>query len=271
MTVGLALILGIVQGLTEFLPVSSSGHLVLFQTLLGKNIEGGYVFFDLLLHLGTLIAVFIAFWSDIKTLILEFFSMIADGFKIKDNPDRKFIIMLIVSVLPMILILPIKDKIELLFSSPITVGIALVITGIMLYVCDRLVSGGKTAKDARYSDALAVGAIQCVAVIPGISRSGSTIFGGTLCGFSHEFAVKFAFIMSIPVILGANILSIADAAGEITNLSMLPAYGVGVIAAAVSGYFAIRLIKYIAKERKFTIFAVYCAIVGIITIIASLI
>ena len=271
MSVGAALLLGAVQGLTEFLPVSSSGHLVIIQSLMGSGTGEGYLFFDLLLHFGTLIAVAAAFWQDIKKLVCEFFAWVGDGFKVRNKPERRFIIMILLSLLPMFAVLPFKDYVERLFCAPTVVGFSLLVTAALLYICDGCPNGTKTEADAKYSDALAVGAMQCAAVIPGISRSGATVCGGVMRGFSREFAVKFAFIMSIPVILGANILSAAEAFAERqVELAALPSYIAGVAAAAVSGYFAIRLIKYLAAKKSFAIFSVYCAVIGAIVIISNM-
>ena len=262
-------LLGLVQGLTEFLPISSSGHLVLIQQIFGLDIEGGYKFFDLLLHLGTLAAVFAAFWSDICELVAEFFRWVKDGFKIKGIAERRFIIMVIISVLPLFIAAVFNDYLDSLFENPRVVGIGLVCTAGLLYVCDRIKYGKTTAADAPIWNGLAVGAAQCAAVIPGLSRSGTTITAGVLCGFKREFAVKFAFIMSIPAIVGANILEISDAAGGIVDLSVLPMYITGMAVAAVSGYFAIKLIKYLSTKSGFKWFEVYCLTVGIITLLAA--
>lgn len=269
-----AAFLGIIQGLTEFLPVSSSGHLVLAQNLFGSafNVEADYILFDIVLHFGTLVAVIIAFWSDVKELIVEFFKWIFDGFKIRNKPYRRFIILILVSMIPMFAVLPLKDKIESVFTSPTVVGVFLLITALILFLSDKAPEGTKTAKDATILDAFIIGVMQCFATLPGISRSGTTITGGIFKGFKREFAVKFAFIMSLPVIFGANILSIGDAVST-PSASALPisCYIVGVVASLISGLLAIKMVRYIAKSGKFRGFAIYCAIIGVITIIVSLV
>lgn len=267
-----SIILGIVQGLGEFLPISSSGHLVLASDLLGIEMTEGSLLFNILLHFGTLVAVFIAYWRDILVLIVEFFAWIFDGFKIRNNPDRKFILLIIISTLPLVVVLPIKSYIEGLFSSSLAVGFALLYTSCILFISDRVVKSNKTAKETTKKNALFVGVMQTIAVIPGVSRAGSTITAGLFCGFSREYAVKYSFIMSIPVILAANVLSIYEAATEgISYTINYGIYGAGIFAAMVSGIFAIKLVKYITKNDKFTIFAVYTLVVGLITIVANII
>ena len=262
-----SIILGIVQGLGEFLPISSSGHLVIASELLGIQATEGSMMFNILLHFGTLIAVFIAFFSDIKELVIEGFKWIFDGFKIRNIPQRKFIVLIIVSTLPLFLVLPFKSSIEGLFTSTLFVGIALIYTSILLFLSDKVIKGRKNIKETSYKNALFVGVMQAIAVVPGISRAGSTITAGLFSGFSREYAVKYSFIMSIPVILGANILEIYEMVSTKTPLGM-PIYIciAGVIAAMVSGIFAIKLVKYITNNDKFGIFAYYTLIVGVIVI-----
>ncbi|MFI3226791.1 MAG: undecaprenyl-diphosphate phosphatase [Clostridia bacterium] len=266
-----SIILGIVQGLGEFLPISSSGHLVLASEILGIESSEGSLLFNILLHFGTLVAVFIAYWHEILDLIVEAFKWIADGFKIRNNEKRKFIVLIIVSTLPLALVLPIKDSIESLFSSTLAVGIALIYTSLLLFFSDRIIKGYKTANDATYKNALAVGIMQTIAVVPGVSRAGSTITTGLFCGFSREFAVKYSFIMSIPVILGANVFSVVEAITEQTDLGMsIPVCIAGMVAAAVSGILAIALVRYITKNDKFIYFAGYTFVVGLATIIINI-
>lgn len=267
MTLIQSIILGIVQGLGEFLPISSSGHLVLASALLGQEVSEGSLIFNVLLHFGTLIAVFIAFGKDILVLIREGFAWIFDGFKIKNIPERKFILMIIISTLPLLLVLPIKSKIEDMFSSTLIVGIALLYTACLLFLSDKIVKGRKDIDDVTPKNALIVGVMQAIAVIPGVSRSGSTITSGLFCGFDRKLAVKYSFIMSIPVILGANLVSMLDLINGDVSLGMeIHVCVAGILASIISGIFAIKLVKYITNNDKFTIFAVYTLIVGIITI-----
>ncbi len=266
-----AIVLGLVQGLTEFLPVSSSGHLTLAQTLFGLSTESDNMLFNVLLHFGTLLSVIVAFWSDIRELIVEFFRWVGAGFKVQNQPYRRFIIMLLLSILPMFAILPIKSWIEAAFQSPLLVGCMLLVTAAILYLSEKFPKGHKTEKNARYLDGFVVGVCQCFAVLPGLSRSGTTMIAGLSRGFSRDFAVRFAFIMSLPVILGANILEVGEAVATAGG-SGVPVYVylVGVIVSMLSGLAAIKMVRFVAKRGNFRVFVVYCTAIGLITIIASL-
>ena len=275
MTLLNSLILGIIQGVAEFLPISSSGHLSIAQNLLGLGVEGtDDVFFDVLLHLGTLGAVFVAYWQDIKEMILEFFRTIGDlaGRRTVEKvpPARRLIRLIVAGTLPLFLILPIKDAVEGLYANTFFVGGALLVTGLLLYFCDRLRKGRKNERSASIVDALIVGLGQAVATCPGISRSGMTISMGCFRGFERRFAVRFAFLLSIPAVLGANILQLKDVAETGVDLALLPAYLVGVAAAALSGYLSIRLVRMVADKGKFGAFAYYCWIAGVVTVVLSL-
>ena len=275
MTILNALLLGIIQGVAEFLPISSSGHLSIAQNLLGMGMEGADdVFFDVLLHLGTLGAVFVAYWNDIREMVLEFVRMIQDlaggTTPQKIPPARRMILLIVVGTLPLFLILPVKGLVEGLYSNTFFVGGALLVTGLLLYFCDRITKGRKNTRTATLADVLVVGVGQAVATCPGISRSGMTICMGCFRGFERKFAVRFAFLLSIPAVLGANILQIKDvvAAGGI-DVKLLPAYLLGVIVAAVSGYFSIRLVRMVADKGKFGAFAYYCWAAGALTVLLS--
>lgn len=273
MSIWLAVLLGLVQGLTEFLPVSSSGHLVLAQSLFGGNIEMDYMLFDVLLHFGTLLSVVIAFWQDVKELVLEFFGWLRDGFRINGHPYRRFIIMVLITIVPMFAVLPVKSKLEEAFSSPLLVGLMLLVTAGLLLLSEKAPMKRKTEANASWIDAFIVGLGQCVAVLPGVSRSGTTICVGLLRGFSRAFAVRFAFIMSLPVVFGANILELADVIADPTAAAEVPlaCYIIGILVALISGIVAIRMIKWITRRGNFRPFVVYCALIGVITIVVNLV
>ncbi|MDO5141498.1 MAG: undecaprenyl-diphosphate phosphatase [Eubacteriales bacterium] len=265
---------GLVQGLTEFLPVSSSGHLVLVQTLFGDDLEMNYMLFNVLLHFGTLLSVIVAFWKDVKELVIEFFGWVRDGFKLQDRPYRRFIVMLLLTIVPMFAILPIKSKLEAAFSSPLLVGLLLLCTAALLFLSEKAPRRQKTEQNATWLDALLVGVAQCFAVLPGLSRSGTTICAGLFRGFSRPFAVRFAFIMSLPVVLGANILELAEvfrSPATATGGVSLACYAVGILTAMVSGLVAIRLVDLVTKRGNFRPFVVYCTLAGTVVIVASLI
>ena len=269
-----ALILGIIQGVAEFLPISSSGHLSIAQNLLGLGVEGtDDVFFDVLLHLGTLAAVFVAYWSDIKEMVLEFFRTIRDighGGMPKTIPSaRRLILLIIIGTLALFLVLPIQDAVEGLYSNTYFVGAALLVTGALLFACDRIRKGRKNENSTTVGDVLIIGVGQAIATCPGISRSGMTISAGCFCGLDRRFAVRFAFLLSIPAVLGANILHITDVVSEGVDPTLIPAYLVGVAAAAISGYLSIRLVRMVADKGKFGAFSYYCWAVGILTLILT--
>ena len=271
-----SILLGVIQGVTEFLPISSSGHLAIAEHLLGM--EGASEipeFFDVLLHLGTLVAVFVAYWGDIREIVLEFFRGIGDlihGTTPKRVPPaRRMILLIIVGTLPLLLVLPVKDRIEALSDSMVFVGAALLFTGFMLWLCDRVGKGRKSEKNAKLTDALLVGLAQAVATCPGVSRSGMTITAGCFLGFERSFAVRFSFLLSIPAILGANLLALKDAAEAGIVWAEVPVYLAGVVAAAAVGYACIRLLRFIAARGRFGVFAYYCWAVGLLVLIFTLV
>lgn len=268
-----SLLLGIIQGLAEFLPISSSGHLALAQHLLGINTEVP-AFFDVLLHLGTLLAVLVAYWGDVVEIVQEFFRGVGDiahgTTPTPVPPARRMILLIIVGTLPLFAILPIHKKVQALGDSMVFIGMALVVTGFLLFACDLVRRGHKTERSATLVDALLVGVGQALATMPGISRSGMTISAGCFLGFERSFAVRFSFLLSIPAVLGANILSLKDALEAGVDWAAVPVYLAGVVASAVVGYACIRLLKLIAQKGRFGGFAYYCWAVGLLTLLLNL-
>ncbi len=261
-----AAVLGLVQGVTEFLPVSSSGHLVIFHEIFGYSAGGSSVVLDLLLHFGTLIAVFIVYFKDIIEILKELCLCVRDIFTGKFSfknvsPYRKFLFMIILSLLPLFVVLPFKDTVFAAFENLWIVGSMLLLTGTFLIFSDRIKKGTKGMAETKAKDALFVGAIQAIATIPGISRSGSTITAGLFRGFSREYAVKFSFIMSLPAILGANLLEVPDALASGSAISPIAAI-VGLAVSIVAGILSIKLIKMIVKSQKFFFFGIYCLLAG---------
>ena len=271
-----SILLGLIQGVAEFLPISSSGHLAIAQNLLGMS-DAGTVpeFFDVLLHLGTLVAVFVAYWADIKDMVLEFFrgagDLIHHSTPNPVPPARRLILLIILGTLPLFVVLPVKDAVQGLSNSMAFIGAALIVTGVLLFVSDRVKKGRKNERTATWLDVLIVGIGQAIATMPGISRSGMTITTGCFVGFERKFAVRFSFLLSIPAVLGANILSLADAAKTGINWAEVPVYLVGVVTAAVVGYLCIRLLRFIADRGKFGAFAYYCWAVGVLTLVLNVI
>ena len=255
MTYITAAFLGLVQGIAEFLPISSSGHLSLLQNFMNlTDVEHDHIFFDVLLHFGTLIAVCIVYRKDIIDMIREFFLGIGSVVSRKGDrlapppPARRMVFMIIIATLPLFIVLPIQDAVESLYNNTIFISCALIVTGFLLYFSDRMARGRKTAKNATVVDAVIGGCAQALSTVPGLSRSGTTISVGMARGFDRNFAVRFSFLMSLPAVLGANILSLIDAIREGFNTELLPMYLVGVLVATVSGYFAIRLVKLLADK-----------------------
>ena len=270
-----SILLGLVQGIAEFLPISSSGHLAIAEHLL--NVSGATEipdFFDVLLHLGTLVAVFVAYWSDIRDMILELISGVRDLAR-RNTPDpippaRRMILLIIVGTLPLFLVLPVKDLVEGLSDNMYFVAGALLVTGCLLFASDRVRHGRKTERSATLIDVLIVGVAQAIATCPGISRSGITISAGMLRGYDRTFAVRFSFLMSLPAVFGATLLELIDAVQAGIDTSLLPVYLVGMLVAGVVGYFAIRLVNLLAGKGKFGAFAYYCWAAGAISLAASL-
>ncbi len=277
MSVFQAIFLGVIQGLTEFLPVSSSGHLAIFQNLFHIDTGTG-VLFDVLLHVGTLVSVFIVFRKDIILLIKEFFGMIADLFrKIQDpyivvinSAYRKFVLLIIVSTIPTgVLGFVARDFVSYASSSLLIVGICLMLTAATLFFADMLGEGRKSVKSATYLNAFEIGMAQGLATMPGLSRSGLTITTCLFCGFKREFAVKYSFIMSMPAILGAAILELKDVTKAEFSGSMILNCLIGMIVAGGVGFVAIKLMIAIVKNKKYIFFSIYCFVIGLIAIVAN--
>lgn len=251
MTVLIAILLGIVQGLCEFLPISSSGHLVLLQRIFG--IEEGALFFTIMLHIGTLFAVFSVYYKDIWELLKA--------------PFQKRVGMLILALVPtVVMALLFNDVISSSFDGRL-LGFGFIITALLLLVCDKIREGKATQNTMRIHNALLIGLMQGVALFPGISRSGSTITGGLISGMERKSVADFTFILSIPAILGSIVLEVPSlikaGLGEINWLSVIA----GMIAAAVSGYIAIRLMLRVLKKKRFIHFAAYTGVLGLLIVL----
>ncbi len=272
-----AIVLGIVQGIAEFLPISSSGHLSILQNLFHlQSAENGHMFFDVLLHLATLVSVCIAYRREVADIVMEIVSWFKRDLPQSRRPSdplatRRLIFMIVIGTLPLFVIVFFNDLIEPLYYSTIFIGIALILTGCMLYVSDRMVPGRKTEKSMRVRDALIIGVCQAVAVIPGLSRSGTTITAGLSVGMNRERAVRFSFLLSIPAILGANLIALIKAFKKGIDASLLPAYLLGMVVAGVVGYFSIELLRRIARKGRFGGFAYYCWAVGLLAILLTVI
>ena len=284
-----SLFLGIIQGITEFLPVSSSGHLAIFKNLFGLQDTG--LVFDVLLHVGTLIAVFVVFYKDIWELIVNGIGIIVDVFKnvyiffynlikgkksghpkqynkVVSTPYRRFAMLVIVTTIPTgIMGVVFNDIIENASTALIIPGICLLITGTLLLIADNTPDGSKNENNVTYKNAAVVGICQGIATLPGISRSGTTIVACLVSKMDRKFAVKYSFIMSIPVILGAALLELKDLSTVSVTGSEIGCYVAGMIVAALVGYVCIKTMLNVVRKKKFKGFAYYCYIVGFIAII----
>lgn len=271
-----AIIMGLIQGLTEFLPISSSGHLAIFGNWI--DLQGGGLLFEVLLHVGTLVAVFAAFYKEIGELIKEGFSLLgrcglAITGKIKwkevlNNEKKYFVCYVLLSMIPTVILgLLLKKIIEKAYMGTLFSGIGLLITGFILIYTAKVKAGAKNEKDMTALDALLIGLAQGIATLPGISRSGSTIVTGRVRGLTSELAVKFSFIMSIPAILGAMILQILDGAGENLSNTTLFYYFIGAAVAGISGFLCIKWLLNIIRKGKLYYFAYYCFGMGALAIL----
>lgn len=280
-----AIFLGVVQGITEFLPVSSSGHLTILQILFGMD-TGNSLLFDVMLHLGTVGAICVAFHKDISRLFAEAIHMTQDilsnirafylNNKSKDairykkivyNNYRRFVGMIVISTIPTAIIgYASRELIVLASQSLLIPGICLMITSVMLLITDVAQSGKRIPTDISFSSAFLVGIAQGISVLPGLSRSGTTIAACLLSGFDKRFAVRYSFIMSIPAILGATILELKEYPGSQVSFSQFLIYLVGAAAAGGVGYFSIRKMVQIVKRKSFKGFSAYCLVIGIISL-----
>lgn len=277
MSTWMAMFMGFVQGVAEFLPISSSGHLSLMQHFFGfEEVDN---LFNILLHFATLIAVCIVYRKDIAEMIVEFFRTLASIFTRRGQREsarppegRRLVFMVILGTLPLALVLPIDDAVEKLGSSPIFVACALIVTGFILYWSDRMARGNKTIRTMTVGDALLVGLAQALATIPGLSRSGCTISAGMLRGFDRKFAVRYSFLLSLPAVLGATLIKVIKTVSDGgVDTALLPKYLIGMVVAGVVGYFSIRLVQLLADKGKFGKFAYYCWFAGAAALVASIV
>jgi len=268
MTFVQAVILGIVQGLTEFIPVSSSGHLVLVPHFLGWEFSRSQAFiFDVLVQWGTLFAVFIYFWKDLTVIATAFVRGIIQGKPFAD-PDSRMGWYLIVATIPAVLAgLLGKDLIEHAFASAKMTGVFLIGTAVLLVIAETVGHRNRSMEEVTWKDGLWIGCSQVLALLPGISRSGSTIAGGMTRHLDRSSAARFSFLMSVPVMLGAGVLAFKDLADLPAANDFLMPLMVGFVAALISGYVAIRwLIAYLSKHSLY-VFAVYCVVLGLFVIV----
>ena len=275
MSIWNAVLLGFVQGVAEFLPISSSGHLSIIYNLFNLTaIEDGHMLFSVLLRLATLISILIVYWNDITAIVYELLSF-ANAGPMAGQPSKyrgtRLLVMIIISVLPMLFIIPLRAQLNKLFYRNVFIGVMIILTGFMLYTSDRMSPGKKTERSMTMFDALIIGLCQCAAAIPGLSRSCTTITAGVATGLRRDFAVKFSMLMSLPAVVGSLLLNLIDTFKSGVDWSCIPAYLVGTAVALVSGIVAINVLKYISAKGKFGKFAYYCWVVGVLGIILTMI
>ncbi|MBR2736025.1 MAG: undecaprenyl-diphosphate phosphatase [Firmicutes bacterium] len=275
-----SIILGLVQGLSEFLPISSSGHLAVFQHFMGIR-EEDILTFTVMLHFGTLLSIFVAYWSDIVALVKELFLMIADictgkGIQMNKNETRRLGVMIVIATIPAAVAgLLFEDFFNSLYSNMTFIGIGLLLTGTLLFSAEKWGGGDKDVEKMSMKSAFFVGICQALAMCPGISRSGMTMVGGLASKYNRAHAVRFAFLISIPTVLGAFLLELPDAMEAIGQSSEAQmgagALVIGVAVAAVSGYAAIKVMIRAVTNKKLIIFSIYTWMAGAALIIYSLV
>ncbi|OCA81161.1 undecaprenyl-diphosphate phosphatase [Pradoshia sp. D12] len=258
--------LGLLQGLTEPIPVSSSGHLVIFQHFFGLNIPG--LSFELFVNFASLLAVIFIYRADLMKLIKNGFSYLTGSDKsTATKKDFYFILYLIVATIPAAFIgLFFEDQIASIFKGVRVIGFALIITGIALWLIRNL-EGRKAEGELTFKDAIIVGLSQAVALIPGISRSGATIVSSMAMGMNRETALKFSFFLYIPISLGGMVFSVSDMVNDPDLGRLLIPYALAFIASLIASYFSLRWFMDIMKKGKLGYFSIYCFIVGILVII----
>lgn len=267
-----SIVLGLVQGLAEFLPISSSGHLALLQQWFGIE-EDKVLLFAVLLHVGTLISVLIVYWKDVWELIVELGLTIKDiftgkGLRLNERPVRKLGVMIIVATIPTGLIgVLFNDFFNGLYNSVIPIGVGLIITGFLLVIAERMGDSNRGIKQMNYRNALFVGVVQGIAICPGISRSGSTLFGSLICNLERKFAVKFVFLISIPSILGSAVMEAPAAIEAGMSMSELGPILAGMAVAAVSGLIAIKTMIKIVSNKKLSYFSYYVWALGLFVVL----
>lgn len=268
-----AIILGIFQGVAEFLPISSSGHLALLQQLF--DIKEGNLFFTEMLHFGTLISIFIVYFKDIIKIIYEIFILIGDiikGRRRKLTLHQKLGLFVLTGSIPTAIIgLTFEDFFEGLYTSILPIGIAFIVTGFLLFIAEKNTYQNKGIKDMTVKDSLVVGTFQGIAIIPGISRSGSTIVASLFRGLNKSLATEYSFLLALPATFGAFLLGIIDVFKEDSSSVMINGPLIlGIILSSIVGVISIKILIKLLKNNKLHYFSYYLWVVGAITIISQL-
>jgi undecaprenyl-diphosphatase len=265
-----ALILGIVQGLTEFLPVSSSAHLVLVPWALGWTFDPDAAFvFDVLVQLGTLVAVVAYFWDDLTHIVGGTLRAVILR-KRTDDAYVRLAWLIVLATLPAVVAgILLKTLVEQAFGSPLAVSGFLLVTAGLLFMAERLGKHLKPLEATTWADAVWIGLAQALALFPGISRSGSTIAAGLVRGMQRPAAARFSFLLSIPVMIGAGLLAVRDLAALPSAATMIPTLLMGFAAAAIMGYLSIRWMLRFVARNSLDVFSAYCALVGLLGLLVA--
>ncbi|MGE0823970.1 MAG: undecaprenyl-diphosphate phosphatase [Candidatus Binatia bacterium] len=254
-----ALLLGVLQGFTEFLPISSSGHLVVAHALFPQFSQPG-VLFDATLHMGTLVAVCLYFRKDLWQMGVSLFAPPSE----ETATNRRLLWLVIAGTIPTVIIgLLFRKQFEAMFTDLRGTGIWFVITGVLLFLTDRVTAQGRKLSAMGTLDAVAIGITQGLSIIPALSRSGSTIAAGVFLGLERELLVRYSFLLSIPAVLGAFLLEVVAHRHEIAQGFDVFAYSLGTLAAAIVGYWSIAVLLSMTRSRRLSIFGVYCCLIGI--------
>jgi undecaprenyl-diphosphatase len=258
-----AVFLGLLQGLTEFLPVSSSGHLVIAQSLIPAFSQPG-VLFDVALHIGTLVAVCLYFWKDLWDMLMSLVSSAGP----EKAENRHLLWLLIVGSIPTALIgLLFRKQFEAMFNDLYGTGVWFLVTGVLLFLTDRVTTRGRDLPAMRSFDAVIIGIAQGLAIIPSLSRSGSTIAAGVFLGLERGLLVRYSFLLSIPAIAGAFLLELVSHRHELLAGFDPLAYAAGTIVAGLVGYWSIAVLLNMTRSRRLSVFGYYCIAIGILTLV----
>ncbi len=267
-----AIILGIFQGIAEFLPISSSGHLALLQKLFG--IKEGNLFFTEMLHFGTLVSIIVVYFSDIIKIIVEFFKLLASLIKRKEkillNIHQKLAIYIIIGSIPTAIIgLSFEDFFESLYTSILPIGIFFIVTGFILFFVEKGHKQDKGIKEMTLLDSIFIGTAQGIAIIPGISRSGTTIGAGLFRGLNKSLATEYSFLLALPATFGAGLLGILKLLKNKADIIINPPLFLGVFLSAIVGIISLSFLIKILKKNKLYYFSYYLWVVGVVTIVVS--
>lgn len=260
------IILGIIQGFTEPLPISSSGHLVLIKNLFNTNMMSD-MNFEIVVNFGSFLAILLIFWKDIKKLVVSFFTYLLNKKKRKETyQDFKYCLLIIIGTIPVgIAGILLKDKIDTLSGNMMILGISFIFTSFLLYLVKGK-NGKKEDKDMTYKDAVIIGLMQMVALAPGVSRSGTVLVGCLLCGLSRKSSLKYTFMLYFPVSIASMILGVKDMISTGIGNLLFP-YLLGLIAAGIVTYYTYQWLSNLVQKGKLWKFSIYCLILGIFVLI----